>query len=158
MVNDWSHKERQQVNPFLFFLPWRKERAMLARMHTILSLIVLRTARQSAENFLKERNLEAIFIRKNYILWTAVAATVKYKRTNRHSVNAFITDVRFNWNDKWIYMVTSEAGNKRTKKTNIYKTAVKKVLNFIELNVIKFAKTTHNYFWPKLIIKHGPGT
>ena len=50
---------------------------MLARMHTILSLIVLRTARQSAENFLKERNLEAIFIRKNYILWTAVAATVK---------------------------------------------------------------------------------
>ena len=66
---------------------------MLARMHTILSLIVLRTARQSAENFLKERNLEAIFIRKNYILWTAVAATVKYERTNRHSLNAFITDV-----------------------------------------------------------------
>lgn len=135
MVNDWSHKERQQVNPFLFFLPWRKERSMLARMHTILSLIVLKTARQSAENFLKERNLEAIFIRKNYI-----------------------TDVWFNWNDKWIYKVTSEAGDIRTNKTNTYKTAVKKVLNFIELNVIKFAKTTHNYFWPNLTIIHGPET
>ena len=50
MVNDWSHKERQQVNPFLLFFPGRKERSVLARMHTVLSLIVLRTARQSEEN------------------------------------------------------------------------------------------------------------
>ena len=41
-----------------------------------------------------------------------------------------------------IYKVTSEYGNIQTKKTNTYKTVVKKVLNFIELEVIQFAKTT----------------
>jgi len=41
-----------------------------------------------------------------------------------------------------IYKVTSEYGNIQTKKTITYKTVVKKVLNFIELDVTQFAKTT----------------
>ena len=39
-----------------------------------------------------------------------------------------------------IYKVTTEAGNIQTNKTNTYKTVVKKVLNFIELDAIQFAK------------------
>ena len=56
-----------------------------------------------------------------------------------------------------IYKVTSEYGNIQTKKTNTYKTVVKKVLNFIKLDVTQFAKTTQLLLVKNLTIAHGPG-
>ena len=50
--------------------------------------------------------------------------------------------------------VTSESGNMQTNKTNTYKTVVKKVLDFIELDVTQFAKTTTSS-GKKLKITHG---
>ena len=55
-----------------------------------------------------------------------------------------------------IYKVTREHGNIQTKKTNTYKTVVKKVQNFIELDVTQFAKTTQLLLAKKLTIAHGP--
>ena len=60
-----------------------------------------------------------------------------------------------------IYKLTSEYGNIQTQKTNTYKTLVKKVLNFIELDVTQFAKTTQLLLAKKKkkkAIAHGPGT
>ena len=75
----------------------------------------------------------------------ALAATVKFKNTSRHSLNSLIpSHVRFNWNGQIKF---TKLQVKMNEQEEYLQNCGKKVLNFIEPDVKKFAKTTRNYFW-----------